>query len=152
MDNHSADMVEFGPRTHVLVTGGAGFVGSAVVDLLLARNCSVTVIDDLSNGSLHNLPASDPRLTIHTFRIGDPAFHTAVHHEVGQADAVFHLASPIGVQLAHKERFAVTSGILSRAARLSRHADCTGARFFIRQARKFTAPAGTGQSQRPTQW
>ncbi|QKD05206.1 NAD-dependent epimerase/dehydratase family protein [Mesorhizobium loti] len=112
MDNHSADMVEFGPRTHVLVTGGAGFVGSALVDLLLARNCSVTVIDDLSNGSLHNLPASDPRLTIRTFRVGDPAFSAAVHDEVGQADAVFHLASPIGVQLAHKERFAVTSGIL----------------------------------------
>ncbi|TGT71862.1 NAD-dependent epimerase/dehydratase family protein [Mesorhizobium sp. M2E.F.Ca.ET.166.01.1.1] len=32
--------------------------------------------------------------------------------EVGRADAVFHLASPIGVQLAHRERFAVTSGIL----------------------------------------
>ncbi|TIV72247.1 MAG: NAD-dependent epimerase/dehydratase family protein [Mesorhizobium sp.] len=112
MDNHSADMVEFDPRTHVLVTGGAGFVGSALVDLLLARNCSVTVIDDLSNGSLRNLPAGDPRLTIRTFRVGDPAFNAAVHDEVGQADAVFHLASPIGVQRAHKERFAVTSGIL----------------------------------------
>ncbi|AZO25006.1 NAD-dependent epimerase/dehydratase family protein [Mesorhizobium sp. M1E.F.Ca.ET.045.02.1.1] len=112
MDNHSADMVEFGPHTHVLVTGGAGFVGSALVDLLLARNCSVTVIDDLSNGSLGNLPASDPRLAIRTFRVGDPAFNTAVHDEVGRADAVFHLASPIGVQRAHKERFAVTSGIL----------------------------------------
>ncbi|MCA0048631.1 NAD-dependent epimerase/dehydratase family protein [Mesorhizobium sp. B283B1A] len=112
MDNHSADMVEFGPRTHLLVTGGAGFVGSALVDLLLGRNCSVTVIDDLSNGSLHNLPASDPRLTIRTFRVGDPAYSAAVHDEVRQADAVFHLASPIGVQLAHKERFAVTSGIL----------------------------------------
>ncbi|MDX8455997.1 NAD-dependent epimerase/dehydratase family protein [Mesorhizobium sp. VK9D] len=112
MDNHSADMVELGPHTHVLVTGGAGFVGSALVDLLLARDCNVTIIDDLSNGSLGNLPASDPRLTIHTFRIGDPAFNAAVGHAVGQADAVFHLASPIGVQLAHKERFAVTSGIL----------------------------------------
>jgi len=111
--NHSgADMVEFGPHTHVLVTGGAGFVGSALVDLLLARNCTVTVIDDLSNGMLRNLPASDPRLTIHTFRIGDPAYNAAIHDEVGLADAVFHLASPIGVQRAHKERFAVTSGIL----------------------------------------
>ncbi|MDX8447507.1 NAD-dependent epimerase/dehydratase family protein [Mesorhizobium captivum] len=112
MDNHNSDMVEFGPHTHVLVTGGAGFVGSALVDLLLARNCRVTVIDDLSNGSLRNLPDGDPRLTIRTFRVGDPAYDAAVHEEVGLADAVFHLASPIGVQLAHKERFAVTSGIL----------------------------------------
>ncbi|WP_167483936.1 NAD-dependent epimerase/dehydratase family protein [Mesorhizobium tamadayense] len=112
MDNHSADLVEFGAHTHVLVTGGAGFVGSALVDILLARNCSVTVIDDLSNGSLRNLPAGDPRLKIRTFRVGDQAFNAAVHNEVGQADAVFHLASPIGVQRAHKERFAVTSGIL----------------------------------------
>ncbi|MDX8434345.1 NAD-dependent epimerase/dehydratase family protein [Mesorhizobium abyssinicae] len=112
MDNHSQDMVEFGPRTHVLVTGGAGFVGSALVDLLIARNCSVTVIDDLSNGLLSNLPTDHPHLTILTFRVGDPAFNATVHDEVGRADAVFHLASPIGVELAHKERFAVTSGIL----------------------------------------
>ncbi|WP_189407552.1 MULTISPECIES: NAD-dependent epimerase/dehydratase family protein [unclassified Mesorhizobium] len=112
MDSHSAYMVEFGPRTHVLVTGGAGFLGSALVDLLLARHCSVTVIDDLSNGLLSNLPVGDPRLTVRAFRVGDPAFNAAVRDEVGQADAVFHLASPIGVQRAHKERFAVTSGIL----------------------------------------
>ena len=112
MDNHSADMVEFGPHTHVLVTGGAGFVGSALVDMLLARNCSATVIDDLSNGLLRNLPASHPRLTIRTFRVGDPAYSAAVHEEVRLADAVCHLASPIGVRLAHNERFAVTSGIL----------------------------------------
>lgn len=112
MDNHSEDVVEFGPGTHVLVIGGAGFLGSAVVDLLLARDCSVTVIDDLSNGSLRNLPSADPRLTIRTFRVGDRAFDEAVSDEVALADAVLHLASPIGVQLAHKERFAVTSGIL----------------------------------------
>lgn len=112
MDNHSADMVEFGPQTHVLVTGGAGFLGSALVDLLLSRNCSVTVIDDLSNGSLRNLAVNDPRLTVRTFRIGDPAFSGTVHEAVGQADAVFHLASPIGVQLAHQERFAVTRSII----------------------------------------
>lgn len=39
----------------VLVTGGAGFIGSHVVDTLIAQGCRVTVVDNLSTGSLHNL-------------------------------------------------------------------------------------------------
>ena len=39
----------------VLVTGGAGFIGSTLVDRLLAEGCDVDVIDDLSTGALVNL-------------------------------------------------------------------------------------------------
>ncbi|MDH5689338.1 MAG: GDP-mannose 4,6-dehydratase, partial [Candidatus Bathyarchaeota archaeon] len=39
----------------VLVTGGAGFIGSHLVDVLMERGALVTVLDDLSNGSLENL-------------------------------------------------------------------------------------------------
>ncbi len=39
----------------VLVTGGAGFIGSTLVDRLLAEGCDVDVVDDLSTGSLANL-------------------------------------------------------------------------------------------------
>jgi nucleoside-diphosphate-sugar epimerase len=39
----------------VLVTGGAGFIGSTLVDRLLVEGCDVDVVDDLSTGSLANL-------------------------------------------------------------------------------------------------
>ena len=45
-------------NTKVLVTGGAGFVGSTLVNRLLRMNYDVTVLDDLSTGLIENLPKS----------------------------------------------------------------------------------------------
>jgi UDP-glucose 4-epimerase len=42
-------------ETHVLVTGGAGFIGSHTVDLLMAKGCKVSVLDNLSSGALANI-------------------------------------------------------------------------------------------------
>lgn len=105
--------MRFRHGARVVVTGGAGFVGSTLVDLLLDRRFEVVVLDDLSGGRLRNLPQDHPRLTIDVLRVGDPLAANAIDRHLAGADAVFHLASPIGVRRAHAERFAVTSSILS---------------------------------------
>jgi UDP-glucose 4-epimerase len=80
------------------VTGGAGFVGSHLVENLLNRGDEVVVLDNLSTGSAHNLDAvrHNPRLTIVTGSILDK---DAVASIVKGADRVFHLAAAVGVNL-----------------------------------------------------
>ena len=74
------------------MTGGAGFVGSHVVDALLARGDEVHVLDDLSKGTRDNVP---PPATLHVADIRDPdAVFDAVRPE-----AVFHLAAQADVRV-----------------------------------------------------
>jgi UDP-glucose 4-epimerase len=73
----------------VLVTGGAGFVGSNVVDHLLKDGAAVTVLDDFSTGSKSNLPAGR-RLKVVKGDVCDPV---VVKRLVGKSDFVAHLAA-----------------------------------------------------------
>jgi UDP-glucose 4-epimerase len=81
-----------------LVTGGAGFVGSSLVDRLLAEGHAVDVIDDLSTGRLDNLAdaRADRRnpLSIHHFDIRQPEVVDVVARR--EPDVVFHLAARPG--------------------------------------------------------
>jgi UDP-glucose 4-epimerase len=83
---------------HVLVTGGAGFIGSHLVERLLADGKSVTVVDDLSTGTLDNLRAAraDPRLRVIESRISTCAELTQL---VAGAESIYHLAAAVGVDL-----------------------------------------------------
>ncbi|GAA2084188.1 NAD-dependent epimerase/dehydratase family protein [Actinomadura alba] len=85
-------------RTKYLVTGGAGFIGSHLIDALLARGDSVIALDNLSTGQLSNLDAAG----------GCPGFrfvHGSVLDELlvdeltHQSDVVVHLAAAVGVKL-----------------------------------------------------
>ena len=50
---------------HVIVTGGAGFIGSHLCEALLKRGCAVTVIDNLVTGSMKNIEALTPNRGFH---------------------------------------------------------------------------------------
>ena len=80
----------------VLVTGGAGFIGSHLVDRLLSDGHAVTVLDNLSTGRAANLAhlAGHPRLHI---EMGSVLEEPVVADLVSRADLVYHLAAAVGV-------------------------------------------------------
>jgi UDP-glucose 4-epimerase len=82
----------------VLVTGGAGFIGSHLTEALLASGHEVTVIDDLSTGRAENLAAvaGAPGLKTHWSSILE---EEGLQDLVSEAQVVFHLAAAVGVRL-----------------------------------------------------
>ncbi len=76
-----------------LVTGGAGFIGSHIVDALIRRRIKVYVIDDLSTGSRKNL---NPNATFYKMSIVDEAAKKLVMRL--KPDVIFHLAAQIDVR------------------------------------------------------
>ena len=82
----------------VLVTGGAGFIGSHLVERLLQRGDSVTVIDNESTGSIQNLAAvrEHTRLRYHKAGIEESGL---IRQLLDDCDCVYHLAAAVGVGL-----------------------------------------------------
>lgn len=83
---------------HVLITGGAGFIGSHLADALLRRGDSVSVLDNLSTGSAENVRSLEghPRFSFAQAGLDDGA---VLDRLAGRADAIVHLAATVGVQL-----------------------------------------------------
>ncbi len=79
----------------ILVTGGAGFIGSHTVDLLLRKGKNVVVFDNLSSGKLTNLNLKHPHLE---FIEGDVLDYSFLAEVVASCDAVLHLAAIVSLQ------------------------------------------------------
>lgn len=82
----------------VLVTGGAGFIGSHLTEELVARGDQVTIVDDLSTGRWENishLEGSDDFRAI----IASASDERLLEQEISRHDVVYHLASAVGVRL-----------------------------------------------------
>lgn len=102
--------------SEVLVTGGAGFIGSHVADALLARGHRVTVLDDLSGGFTQNVPASAD------FVQGDVADAALVNRLFSDRrfDYVFHFAAYAAEGLSHYiKRFNYTNNVLGSVTLLN---------------------------------
>lgn len=106
----------------ILVTGGAGFIGSHLVDRLLTAGHSVRVLDNLSSGKRENLPkAGDIDIVV-----GDVRAVADVSRAIDGIDAVFHLAAVASVQASvedpagtHGSNFLGTLNLLEAARRQS---------------------------------
>ena len=79
----------------VLITGGAGFIGSNLVDVLLAKGYAVRILDDMSTGKRSNLPMDNPRLELIEGDVADAALVAKV---MDGCSAVVHLAAVASVQ------------------------------------------------------
>jgi UDP-glucose 4-epimerase len=87
---------------NMLVTGGAGFIGSHLVGQLLAKGHAVWVIDNLSTGSLENLREYRGQSKL-TFIRGDIRDGELVQLVIKDVAQVYHLAAAVGVQLIAKD-------------------------------------------------
>ena len=88
--------------TTALITGGAGFIGSHLAEVLLQRGWTVNVLDDLSTGSIKNV--AHLKAQARFSYVLDSVMNRALMLElVDQAEVIFHLAAAVGVRLIVEE-------------------------------------------------
>ncbi len=84
----------------VLITGGAGFIGSHLAEALLDQGCRVTIIDDLSTGCFDNIGhLAERRAPEFRFAIDSITNETVLDRLASECDVIYHLAATVGVKL-----------------------------------------------------
>jgi UDP-glucose 4-epimerase len=126
---------------HVLVTGGAGFIGSNLVDALLAAGHRVTVIDNFSAGKHANLQKHS-KLTVHELGVRDCAQIFSANEKI---NAVVHAASPTSVpeSLKNPTKYRQEITEATRILLESAHAACVKRFVFVSTAAVYGNPANT---------
>jgi UDP-glucose 4-epimerase len=109
----------------ILVTGGAGFIGSHLVERLLAGKNTVVVLDDLSTGSLANLESVRTHRRLHFIQSKISAC-AELSKLAARADFIFHLAATVGVELVVKSALNVLESSLLETQSLLRAAAASG--------------------------
>jgi nucleoside-diphosphate-sugar epimerase len=88
--------------SRILVTGGAGFIGSHLVDRLLSEDFKVYVIDNLNTGHLENIAHHQDKKEFHFIK-GDIRDHQLVKQTISDVDVVFHEAALTSVALSMQD-------------------------------------------------
>lgn len=111
----------------VVITGGAGFIGSHLVERALAQGHEVHVVDDFSSGRRENLAAAanNPRLHIAAANVGELDTLEAL---IAAADVVFHLAATVGVFNVMQHPVATIENNIASTSRVLRAAQQNGVR------------------------
>ncbi|MCL5994717.1 MAG: SDR family NAD(P)-dependent oxidoreductase, partial [Chloroflexi bacterium] len=118
----------------ILITGGAGFIGSHLVDVLLSRGHLVRVLDNLSAGKRSNLPASQQRLAFVLGDVTDPAVVADCVRDAGtsfRVDVIVHLAALVSVPASFEGPIAAHQTNLVGTLNLLEAARKAGVRRFI---------------------
>lgn len=113
-----------------LVTGGAGFIGSHLTELLLQQGHSVTIVDNFSTGQNSNLDhvKDHPELTLMHGSITD---QTLLTEAVRGVDTIYHLAAAVGVKIVAEDPVRTIETNIYPTEWLLRLAAQTGCRFFL---------------------
>jgi len=132
----------------VLVTGGAGFIGSHLVDSLLAQGEWVVVLDDLSTGKRQNLARhdADPRLRLIVGTITDPA---TVADAMAGCALVFHLAAAIGVRYVIDDPLSGIATNVRGTEEVLAAAAHVGARVVVASSSEVYGKGAPGEAWRP---
>jgi UDP-glucose 4-epimerase len=133
----------------ILITGGAGFVGSHLADKLLGEGHEITVIDDLSTGRYSNVAHLEGQ---DNFRLIIDTVLDAhlMERLVGETDRVYHMASAVGVRLIMEQPVKTIETIFTAPMScLAVVRNTANASSFPRRAR-FTARASRSRSGKKT--
>ena len=88
---------------NILVTGGAGFIGSHLTEALLKKGDAVTVVDNFSTGSIQNLSAVRDHRALKVLELDVAEDQKEIAQLVKESDCVIHLAAAVGVELVVNE-------------------------------------------------
>lgn len=114
------------PHKRVLITGGAGFIGSHVADLLISRGYEVAIVDDLSSGAKSNV---NPQAAFYQLDIRAPEINQLLAEF--KPEAICHLAAQVSVRLSVEDPENDASINILGSLRLLEAAVRTGVRKFI---------------------